>query len=160
MVLKGLILKITMIEDIQIIEGGLAVDDRGSIVFANNFNFKDVKRFYQLENFSTNTIRAWHGHQKEGKYIFVNNGSIILGIVLLDDITNPSKNNKVTRLILSSKDPKIVYIPRGYANGFRSVEENTTITFFSTSSLKESEGDDYRFPFDYWGKDIWEIENR
>jgi dTDP-4-dehydrorhamnose 3,5-epimerase len=58
-----------MIEDIQIIEGGLAVDDRGSIVFVNDFSFKDVKRFYQLENFSTNTIRAWHGHQKEGKYI-------------------------------------------------------------------------------------------
>ena len=149
-----------MVEDIEIIEGRLVVDDRGSITFANDFNFKNVRRFYQLENFSTDTVRAWHGHLQEGKYVFVSNGSIILGIVPLDNTTNPSKSNPVTRMVLSSRTPQIVYIPPGYANGFRAIEENTKITFFSTSSLEGSEGDDYRFPYDYWGEDIWEVENR
>ena len=149
-----------MVEDIKIIDGGLAVDDRGSIIFANSFNFENVKRFYQLENFSTDTVRAWHGHAQEGKYVFVNNGSIILGIVPLDNMANPSKSNVVTRLILSSRIPKIVYIPPGHANGFRAIEDNTKITFFSSSNLEESQGDDHRYPYDYWGKDIWEVENR
>ena len=101
-----------------------------------------------------------HLHLKEGKYIFVNSGSIILGVVHLDKTSNPSKSKEITRIILSSKKPQIVYVPPGYANGFRVIEENTKITFYSTASLEESEGDDYRYPFDYWGKEIWEIENR
>jgi dTDP-4-dehydrorhamnose 3,5-epimerase len=149
-----------MAEDIKIVDGGLAVDDRGVISFVNEFDFQNVKRFYQLENFSKQTVRAWHGHLKEGKYIFVNSGSIILGVVHLDKTSNPSKSKEITRIILSSKKPQIVYVPPGYANGFRVIEENTKITFYSTASLEESEGDDYRYPFDYWGKEIWEIENR
>ena len=149
-----------MLKDIQVIDGGLVVDDRGSITFANGFSFENVRRFYQLENFSTDTVRAWHGHLKEGKYVFVNNGSIILGVVPLDDTVSPSKSNKVTRIILSSRTPQIVYIPPGYANGFRAIENNTKITFYSTSSLEGSEDDDYRFPYDYWGEDVWEVENR
>lgn len=149
-----------MVDDIKIIDGGLAVDDRGAVTFANDFNFENVKRFYQVENFSTSTIRAWHGHLKEGKYVFVSNGSIILGAAPMDNTKSPSKDVKVTRLILSSRSPKIVYIPPGYANGFKPLEEGTKISFFSTSTLDESKGDDYRFPHDYWGEEIWETENR
>ena len=29
-----------------LIPGGVAVDDRGSVRFVNEFNFKDVKRFF------------------------------------------------------------------------------------------------------------------
>ena len=45
---------------IQLINGGLNVDDRGIVSYANDFNFQGVKRFYQVENFSTSTIRAFH----------------------------------------------------------------------------------------------------
>ena len=61
---------------------------------------------------------------------------------------------------LSDRNPKILFIPPKHANGFRCLENDTRIIFFSTSSLEESEGDDYRFPFDYWGKEIWEVQNR
>ena len=37
--------------------------------FVNDFNFENVKRFYQVENHRQGFIRAWHGHKKEGKYI-------------------------------------------------------------------------------------------
>ena len=147
-------------DDIKIFEGGLAVDDRGSLTFANNFNFENVKRFYMVENFTTNVIRAFHGHLKEGKYVFVPQGSIILAAVWLDNTTTPSKDGKVNRFILSSKRPNIVFIPPGFANGFKALEENTKVMFFSTSTLEESKGDDYRFPVDYWGSEVWQIENR
>ena len=64
-------------EDIRVIDGGLAVDDRGTLTFANSFDFAGVKRFYQVENFSTETIRAFHGHKKEGKYVYGARGSAI-----------------------------------------------------------------------------------
>ncbi len=146
--------------DLRLIQGGIAVDDRGCLNFANDFNFYGVKRFYQVQNFSTSTIRAFHGHLKEAKYVYVAKGSAIVAAVELDDVKSPSKNKKVNRFILSDKKPQVLFIPPKYANGFRPLEEDTRILFFSTSSLEESKGDDYRFPVDYWGKEVWEIENR
>ncbi len=145
---------------LRLIPGGVAVDDRGCLNFANDFNFYGVKRFYQVQNFSTSTIRAFHGHLKEAKYIYVAKGSAIVAAVELDDVKSPSKNKKVNRFILSDKKPQVLFIPPKYANGFRPLEEDTRILFFSTSSLEESKGDDYRFSVDYWGKEVWEVENR
>jgi len=143
-----------------LIEGGLALDDRGQLTFANDFDFSNVKRFYMVENFSQDIVRAFHGHLKEGKYVLVVSGSAIIAAVEMDDTTKPKESNEVYRFILSSKKPCVLYIPSGYANGLKVLEENTKIIFFSTSSLEESKGDDYRFPYDYWGKEIWDVENR
>ncbi|MFW9896171.1 MAG: NAD-dependent epimerase/dehydratase family protein, partial [Candidatus Thorarchaeota archaeon] len=57
--------------ELQLIKGGIAIDDRGSVSFANDFNFYGIKRFYQVQNFKTSTIRAFHGHSKEAKYVYV-----------------------------------------------------------------------------------------
>ncbi|MFX0022002.1 MAG: NAD-dependent epimerase/dehydratase family protein [Candidatus Hermodarchaeota archaeon] len=146
--------------DLSLINGGIAVDDRGSLNFANDFNFYGVKRFYQVQNFNTSTIRAFHGHLNEAKYVFVSKGSAIVAAVELDDLKNPSKNQKVNRFILSDRNPQILFIPPKFANGFKPLENDTRIIFFSTSSLEESKGDDFRFPADYWGNEIWEVENR
>lgn len=137
--------------EIKVINGGLAVDDRGSVTFVNDFNFSDVKRFYVVENHRVGFIRAWHGHQKEGKYVFVIKGTAVVGAVKLD-------SNDPQKYILSDRSPKILYIPPGYANGFKTLEEDTRIIFYSTSTLQESLGDDIRFPFDKW--DIWQEDFR
>ena len=147
-------------KDLQLIKGGIAIDDRGSLYYANDFNFFGIKRFYQVQNFSTSTIRAFHGHLKEAKYVYVAKGSAIVAAVKLDNIESPSKHQKVNRFILSDKNPQILFIPPKHANGFRPLEEDTRIIFFSTSTLNESQGDDYRFPADYWCNEIWEVENR
>ncbi|MBD3211367.1 MAG: NAD-dependent epimerase/dehydratase family protein [Candidatus Lokiarchaeota archaeon] len=147
-------------KDLKVIAGGIAVDDRGVLNFANNFNFFGVKRFYQVKNFSTSTIRAWHGHENEAKYVYVSKGSAIVGVVKLDNMDDPSKNLELHKFILSDKSPKVLFIPPRHANGFRPLEKDTRILFFSTSTLEESQEDDYRFPADYWGSGIWEVENR
>ncbi|MFX1348151.1 MAG: NAD-dependent epimerase/dehydratase family protein [Promethearchaeota archaeon] len=146
--------------EILLIPGGIAIDDRGTVSFANDFNFFGVKRFYQVKNFSTSTIRAFHGHLNEAKYVYVAKGSAIIAAVKLDNIKSPSKHQEVHRYVISDKNPQILFIPPKYANGFRPLEEDTRIVFFSTSSLEESKGDDYRYPADYWGEKIWEVENR
>lgn len=132
--------------DITILEGGLSVDDRGTVSFVNDFDFWNVKRFYQVENHKSGFVRAWHGHKKEGKYVYVANGSILLGIVDM-------KTGSVSKFILSSKKPRIIFIPPNNYNGFKTLEENTRVIFFSTSTLEESLGDDIRMDFDTWN--IW-----
>lgn len=149
-----------MANEPKLIKGGIAVDDRGTLTFVNDFDFKGVKRCYQVKNFSKSTIRAFHGHQKEAKYAYVAKGSALVAVVKMTSTTKPSKKELVQRFVLSDKSPAVLYIPPGYANGFRSLEADTLIIFFSTSTLEESKGDDYRFPADYWGKKVWEVENR
>jgi len=144
----------------KIVEGGLAVDDRGQLSFVNDFTFEGVKRFYQVENFTLDMVRAFHGHLKEAKYVLVTSGSALVAAVEMDDTEKPSKENEVHRFVLSARRPVILYIPAGYANGFKALEPNTKVLFFSTSTLEESKGDDYRFPHDYWGSEVWEVENR
>ena len=79
---------------------------------------------------------------------------------VLSQFWGPSILSIAATQLLSDKNPKILFIPPKYANGFRPLELDTRIIFFSTSTLEESEGDDYRFPVDYWGNEVWEVENR
>ena len=150
----------TLSDTPRLLDGGLAIDDRGQLTFVNPFDFKGIKRFYLVENFSTQIIRAWHGHIKEAKYVLVVAGSAIAAAVEMNDTERPNKSNPVHRFILSARKPSVLFIPPGYANGFRSLEERTKVVFFSTSSVEESKNDDYRFAFDYWGKEVWQIKNR
>ena len=135
----------------KLFNGGVSVDDRGSVRFVNDFNFEGVKRFYQVENHSRGFIRAWHGHKKEGKYVYVTNGSALVGIVNME-------TEEISKFVLSSQTPKVLWIPPGYFNGFKSLEDNTKIIFFSTSTLEESLGDDIREDHDKWN--IWNEEYR
>jgi dTDP-4-dehydrorhamnose 3,5-epimerase-like enzyme len=147
-------------EEPHLIPGGLAVDDRGQLTFANAFSFDRVRRFYIVENFSTATVRAFHGHLKEEKFVLVVSGSAVVAAVYLDDPQRPNPDIKPTRFVLSARQPRILHIPAGYANGFRPLESGTKIIFFSTGTLEESTKDDYRFPHDYWGADVWNVEFR
>lgn len=139
---------------LKLFVGNISRDKRGIVRYINKFSFKGVKRFYEVIN-NNSSPRAFHGHMKEEKYAYVTAGKILLCAVYLDNIKRPSKENKVERFILSSENPQIVYIPPRFANGFRSLEKNSRVIFFSTSTLKQSLKDDYRFPFDYWGKEVW-----
>jgi dTDP-4-dehydrorhamnose 3,5-epimerase-like enzyme len=135
----------------KVLNGGIAVDDRGSVRFVNDFNFEGVKRFYQVENHNRGFIRAWHGHKKEGKYVYVTSGSALIGVVNME-------TEEISKFVLSDKSPKVLWIPPKNYNGFKSLEENTKILFFSTTTLEESLGDDIREEHNKWN--IWEEDFR
>lgn len=149
----------------KLIDGGVAVDDRGSVRFVNDFDFTDVKRFYQVENHQQGFIRAWHAHSKEGKYVYVPRGSAIIGAVRIekrgpvDGVADDAllvPEGEPEAYVVSSYRPKVLWIPPGYANGFMNLESDTILQFFSTSTLEDSLNDDIRFPYDQW--DIWDIK--
>lgn len=139
---------------INIINGSNFVDDRGTLSFVNDFNFADVKRFYQVQNHNVNFIRAWHGHKIEAKYVYVVSGAILFGAVPLDDMTTLA----CQKFVLSSNQPRILHVPAGYANGFKTLTDKAIVQFFSTTTLEESKNDDYRFDHDV--VDIWKENYR
>jgi dTDP-4-dehydrorhamnose 3,5-epimerase-like enzyme len=121
--------------------GGVSVDDRGQLKYVNDFDFTGVKRFYQVENHERGFIRAWHGHYKEGKYVYVPKGSVWIGVIDMETL-------KIEKYILSDKSPKVLYIPPGKYNGAQTLEEGTIIMYFSTVTIEESKEDDIRIPYD------------
>lgn len=136
-----------------LIKGGLFRDKRGKVCFVNDFNFAEVKRFYVINNVKKGAVRAWHGHKNEAKYVFVVCGDALVGAVHIDNWKNPSKKSRVYSFLLSSKKPAILHIPKGYANGFKSLTADAKLIIFSTSTFEESKKDDFRFDAKYW--DIW-----
>jgi dTDP-4-dehydrorhamnose 3,5-epimerase len=141
-----------------LLEGGLAVDDRGSVAFVNAFDFEGVKRFYVVANHRQGFVRAWHAHRREAKYVTVVTGAAVVAAVRIDDWENPSREAPVQRFVLTAEKPSVLFIPPGYANGFMSLTQDARLVFFSTSSVEESRGDDIRFDARHW--DVWTVEER
>lgn len=144
-----------MIES-AIIKGGSSIDDRGSVSFVNGFFFENVKRFYAVKNFSPNTVRAFHGHMKEEKYVYVASGTALIAVadIVEGQLRNPSK------FVLTEYHPQILYVPAMHANGFKTLAPRTRILFFSTATLEESMHDDIRFNWATFGENFWEVANR
>jgi len=142
----------------HILQGGLAVDDRGETAFVNEFNFESVKRFYVVSNHGAEFVRAWHAHKHEAKYVMAVSGAAVVGAVRIDDWKKPSQDLPVDKYVLSSRRPQVLYIPPGYANGFMSLTSDLKLMYFSTSTLEESTADDIRYDARYW--DIWNVVER
>lgn len=142
----------------RLIEGGLAIDDRGSLSFVNDFDFAGVRRFYIVTNHKAGFVRAWHAHRREAKYVLATRGTALVGAVEIDDWNSPARDSPVHRYVLSAQKPSILYIPAGYANGFMTLTLDAALAFFSTSTLDDSRGDDIRYDARYW--DIWSVSER
>ena len=141
-----------------LISGGIAVDDRGSVGFVNDFDFAGVRRFYMVENHAQGFVRAWHGHRNETKAVVMAAGAALVCCVEIDDWTKPSPDLDVHRFVLSAEAPSVLWIPAGFANGFMTLTEGARVLFLSTATLEESMADDIRFPSRHW--DPWSIAER
>ena len=147
-----------MKKKLKLIDADISIDDRGELIFCNNFDMKKIKRFYHISNFSTPFVRAWHGHKIENKYIMITKGSALVAAVQVDDWKKPSKSLNITTFLLNDKKPKLLFIPGGYAHGYKTLLPDTRLLIFSTATLKESLKDDYRYEAYYWNP--WKIKER
>ena len=74
-----------MDKKIKLIDADIAIDDRGELLFCNNFDMSKIKRFYHITNYNNPFIRAWHGHKIEAKLIKVIKGEFVVGAVKVND---------------------------------------------------------------------------
>ena len=142
----------------ELIRGGLASDDRGRLMFANDFDLSQCRRFYVVENFAPRTVRAWHAHKHERKWVMALSGAALAACVRIDDWESPSRDAEVHRFTLDASSPAILSVPAGYANGAMSLLPDTKIVYFSDASLEGSTGDDYRYDARHW--DPWHVPER
>ena len=135
-----------------LIEKGFAEDHRGSVEFYNDLDLSIFKRIYIVNNPKEGTVRAWHGHKKEGKLIKTTRGSFLVGALKIDNWDNPSKELEL-ELFEINTNTGLLYIPPGYVNGAMNLVPNSSVIYFSTSHLSDSIKDDFRFESKFW--DPW-----
>lgn len=139
------------------IAGGVSVDDRGKIIFLNVIPGDKFKRMYAVMNHQKGFVRAWHGHEKESKWVTVIKGSAMIGIVEANDMLNPSPSCKCQRVVLSESSPSLLEIPPRCFNGAMTLSDDTIILYFAETTLEETAQDDFRRSWDFFGKEVWEI---
>jgi dTDP-4-dehydrorhamnose 3,5-epimerase-like enzyme len=133
-----------------IITAGQHTDERGRLSFFNDFDMTPVKRFYIIEHPDPTVIRAWQGHKVEQKWFYAIAGSFKVVLVLPGDWENPSENVEVKEFILEEGIIRVLYIPGGYANGFKALAPNSKMMIFSDFSIADAGKDDFRFDKTMW----------
>lgn len=138
------------LKNYQLIKGGIFTDNRGCLFHVNDFDMTPIKRFYTIENSPSYPIRAWQAHKRESKWFYAVKGSFLIGLVKPDDWENPSQNLKVEKIVLNETESKVLYIPPGYANGLKALEENSKLMVFSNFTIQEATTDNIKFDINTW----------
>jgi dTDP-4-dehydrorhamnose 3,5-epimerase-like enzyme len=135
---------------VEIIKGGISLDNRGQIRFVNEFDMSSVKRFYIIKNSDTELIRGWRAHRVEQRWFYVLSGSFELNIVKIDNWTNPSIDLTIETIKLSADDLQVIHLPVGYGTAFKALEENSELLVFADHGIEHAPFDDYTWPVDYF----------
>lgn len=137
----------------SIISGNVHTDERGSLVYNNNFILNDseraIKRMYFIQA-KPYKLRGWQGHKLEQKWFFAAKGSLKLLVVQPDNWENPSHNLKPMEYILKEGTGDYLHVPAGYATAQLNITEDAVLGVLSDFSLEESQADSYRFDSNMW----------
>lgn len=138
----GFIVRIidTEIPGLKILEPRIFEDTRGKFIKtftddffqANELNIQIKETYYSIS--AKDVIRGTHFQTPPHdhiKLVYVPAGKII--DVVLDIRKNSPTYGKYFSCELSSQNGKILIIPKGLAHGFKSLEENTNVTYMQTS---------------------------
>jgi len=134
----------------KLIDGGIFNDERGTLNFVNDFDLSPIKRFYFITNVNTDMIRALQGHQIESRWFYCTEGSFDVRLIKIDNWDQPSKKQQVEIFTLKASEPKVLYIPQGYLNGFKAFEDHSKLMILSNYMLGKIPDDSYRYDKKLW----------
>lgn len=125
-------------------------DGRGFLWFNNQASLTEFKRAYIIENSADAPMRGWHGHKFESKGFVCLLGSVRIGGVKVENWDSPNTSADTFSGDLAQDSLDFIYIPAGFANAILSLTPKSRVMVFSSSTLEESQEDDYRFPIGTW----------
>lgn len=152
----------TALEGVYIINNFVAQDERGTFVKTyNKQNFENDGLHFEIREsyFSISqkdVIRGMHFQlppNDHEKLVYVPVGSIL--DVVVDLRKNSLTYKKFISIELSAANKKSIFIPKGLAHGFKSMEDNT-ITVYNVGTEYDSTSDQ-GIQFDSFGFD-WKVD--
>jgi dTDP-4-dehydrorhamnose 3,5-epimerase len=142
----------TPLEGLKILEPRIFEDTRGKFVktFNSDFfqecglNIEIKETYYSISH--KNVIRGMHFQTPpfdHAKLVYVPYGKIV--DVVLDLRKNSPTFGKYFETELSSENSKVLIIPRGFAHGFKSLEDNTNVTYMQTTCYAPNNDDGIKY---------------
>lgn len=125
----------TKFKDLYIIKYKENIDERGSFSklfetnFFNHYKFKKIHQVNLSKNLKKGTIRGMHYQVKpyqEDKILKCISGSIFDVVI---DIRVKSKTYLKTFTYNLKNDNTLIFIPRGFAHGFQTLENNSHLLY-------------------------------
>lgn len=154
----------------QIYNLGHHVDDRGEMVFFNEWYPSDVKRAYIIHHTRPDCIRAYHAHREEKKYLCAIKGTFKVVLFPMRDVTDQLKKTVLLdsragqvgkiEIILSDRNPQLLEVPKSWYHGFANLTPEGTLLVLSDKTLEESKNDDERLPYYFLGYAIFGVDYR
>lgn len=133
----------------KLINGNCHSDQRGTLLYNNDFDASLIKRIYIIENESTQFIRGWQGHQIEERWFSVVSGKFKIQLIKIDNWETPSVNLEVFTYLIDSEKLNVLHVPKGYVSSIQSLELNSKLLVMADYLLGEMK-DEYRFDIDYF----------
>ena len=129
----------------ELISGSQHTDERGRLDFFNSLDLSEIVRMYRIRPADTSRIRAWQGHRVEEKWFYCLHGSFVVNLIPLSKFKTGTSLHTPEIYTLHGDVPQVLWIPGGYANGFKSLQQNSELLVYSNLSLEESKNDDIRY---------------
>ena len=134
----------------NIIKGGISLDNRGQIRYVNEFDMSSIKRFYIIQNSDTELIRGWRAHRIEDRWFYVISGSFEINIVEIDNWDQPSVDLSILKYNISAEELQLIHLPAGFGTAIRALEKNSELLVFANYGLEHASSDNYTWPSDYF----------
>ncbi len=134
----------------NIINGGVHIDERGTLSFFNDFDMQSIKRFYIIEHTNKEIRRGWRAHKLENRWFVAAEGEFMINIVRVTDWKNPDPRTKQQSFLLKYSDGQILSIPAGHAFCLQALKANSKLFVFADSTVYDAVNDDYLYPLDYF----------
>lgn len=87
----------------RLINGNYHSDQRGTLLYNNDFDASLIKRIYIIENESLKFIRGWQGHQIEQRWFSVVSGKFKIQLIKVDNWEKPSVILEVLTYLIDSE---------------------------------------------------------
>lgn len=135
--------------DPKLITGNRHSDQRGILLYNNDFDASLVKRIYIIENENLEFKRGWQGHQIEQRWFSAVSGNFKIQLIKIDNWENPSKDLEILTYIIDSEKLNILHVPSGYISSIQSLEQNSKLLVMADYLLGETK-DEYRYDIEYF----------
>lgn len=133
----------------KLIKGNFHKDERGQIIFNNDFDALEIRRIYFIENRDTHFVRAWQGHKVEQRFFTAVQGSFLIKLIKVENWEEPNKDAEIYSFELSAASGDVLHVPKGYLNSVQSLEMNSKLMVMADHTLQEGE-EVLRFHVDYF----------
>lgn len=103
-------------------------------------------------------IKGWHIHYNQEDLWFIPpDEQLLIGLV---DLREGSKTkDKIMRITAGNHRAMLILIPKGVAHGYTNLSNTpSSILYLTNQQFDINNPDEYRLPWDFFGKDFWEVQ--